>query len=158
MRQRIAVATTCVLLVAGMLGLAAPVGTAAGVETVKGKLSEFSAGITAGYDIWGPARLKRGADWTSLKVNVKGLAPNTTYASHLHSQACADGDGGGHYMNDSLGAAAPPNELWLTLETNAAGRAKDSSTAPWRVLDGARSVVIHDTDGSRIACADLPVG
>ena len=60
-------------------------------------------------------------------------------------------------MNDPLGAPAPPNELWLSLETNPKGNAHDASRAPWAVREGARSVVIHDTDGARIACADLVV-
>ena len=142
-----------------LVGVSAITGIAGGspVEVVKGRFSEFSAGVDRGYDIRGPVRLRIGADWTSAQVNVKGLSPQTTYASHLHESACSDAEGGGHYMDDPSGPAAPPNELWLSLDTNRKCNARDSARAPWVVREGARSVVIHDGDGARIACADLVV-
>ena len=154
MKLRLIVAC-CVIL--GTFAFTGSAGARRTEQVVKGRLSEFAAGVERGFNIWGPVRLKVGEDWTKVRVNAKGLAPNTTYASHLHESACSDSDGGGHYMNDPSGPAAPPNELWLSLETNARGKAHDASSAPWVVRDGARSVVIHDTDGARIACADLLV-
>jgi len=139
-----------------LVGVSAPAGTASSTnQVVKGRFSEFSAGIDRDFDIWGPVRLTIGEDWTSVRANAKGLEPSTTYTSHLHESACSDADGGGHYKNDPAGPPAPPNELWLMFHANSAGSAHDSSSAPWVVRDGARSVVIHDTDGARIACADL---
>ena len=137
-------------------GLAATA-TAGSVEVYKGRYSEFSAGVSRGYDISGPVRLIVGEDWTRLRATVRGLAPNTTYSSHLHDSACSVADGGPHYKNDPAGPGTPPNELWLTFETNNAGIARDGSRAPWAIREGARSVVIHDQDGARIACADLMV-
>ncbi|MDQ3955628.1 MAG: superoxide dismutase family protein [Actinomycetota bacterium] len=141
----------------GVSGIVATGSAAGSVEVVKGRFSEFSTGVSRGYDISGPVRLTVGEDWTRVRANVRGLAPNTTYASHLHESACSVADGGGHYKNDPAGPATPPNELWLTYETNRAGTAHDASSAPWAVREGARSVVIHDQDGARIACADLVV-
>ena len=43
-----------------------------------------------------------------VSVNVKGLAPNTPYGSHLHDKACSDAFGGPHYMNDPAGSPTPP--------------------------------------------------
>ncbi len=149
----IAVCSTFFMSVSGIGAASAD----ASAEVVKGRFSEFSAGVSRGFDISGPVRLKVGEDWTSVRANVRGLAPNTTYASHLHESACSVADGGGHYKNDPSGPATPPNELWLMLETNNSGNAHDASSAPWAVREGARSVVIHDQDGARIACADLVV-
>ena len=148
------------LVAALLLSAAHPVlaGPDASEDTVAGHLSTFAAGVERGLDISGPVRLQRGEDWTQVKVNAHGLAPDTSYNAHLHHAACDDANGGGHYMDDPAGGTTPPNELWLAIGTNPAGSGKDSSSAPWAVRDGSRSVVIHDTDGARIACADLPVG
>lgn len=153
MRFKTGMIAVCSTFFMSVSGIAAN----ASVEVVKGRFSEFSAGVSRGYDISGPVRLTVGEDWTRVRANVKGLAPDTTYASHLHESACSVAEGGGHYKNDPLGPATPPNELWLTLETNSRGNAHDKSSAPWVVREGARSVVIHDQDGARIACADLVV-
>lgn len=147
-------ASSCALFMSVSVGVGVA-GAGSEVEVVTGRFSEFSSGVDRGYDIKGPVRLKRGSDWTMVRVNVKGLDPLSTYASHLHENACSDEFGGGHYMDDPAGPPTPPNELWLELETNRRGIARDSSTASWAVRDGARSVVIHDSDGARIACADL---
>lgn len=140
------------------MGVAAPVSADSGTDdVVVGHLDEFAAGVERGYDISGPVRLSRGEDWTHVRANAKGLDADTTYESHLHAQACADEDGGPHYKDDPEGADTPPNELWLEIATNPSGNGHDASTSDWQVRDGDRSVVIHDGDGARIACADLPV-
>jgi hypothetical protein len=148
----------CSAFMVGVFAIAGMAGAGSKrVEVEKGRFSEFSAGVDRGYNIRGPVRLKIGADWTRLRVNVKGLKPQKTYASHLHENACSDADGGGHYKDDASGPATPPNELWLSLDTNRRGNAHDASRAPWVVRNGARSVVIHNGDGARIACANLRV-
>lgn len=157
MRLKTGMIAACCTFFMSVSGIGATA-SAAGVEVYKGRFSEFSAGVTRGYDISGPVRLIVGDDWTRLRGNVQGLAPNTTYSSHLHDSACSVAFGGPHYKNDPAGPVTPPNELWLTFVTNDEGTAQDSSTADWVVRDGARSVVIHDTDGARIACADLVIG
>ena len=156
MRRKIGMIAVCSMFFMSLSGIGANV-NAGEREVVKGRFSEFSAGVSRGYDISGPVRLLVGEDWTTVRVNVRGLAPSTTYSSHLHESACSEAFGGGHYKDDPAGPVTPPNELWLTLETNKAGNARDRSSAPWAVRQGARSVVIHDQDGARIACADLVV-
>lgn len=140
-----------------MLGAIAPVTAESTEDVASGHLDEFAAGIDRGYEISGPVRLKRGADWTEVKVNAQGL-PADEHVAHLHENACDDELGGGHYKNDPTGPGEPPNELWLTIDANASGNGHDRSDAPWQVRDGDRSVVVHDEDGARIACADLPIG
>lgn len=157
MRRKTGMIAVCSMLFISLSGIGANASADEHVEVVKGTFSEFSAGLSRGYDIAGSVRLIVGEDWTAVRANVRGLAPNTTYSSHLHESACSDASGGGHYKDDPAGPATPPNELWLTFETNKAGTARDGSSAPWAVREGARSVVIHDQDGARIACVDLMV-
>lgn len=147
----------CSALFMGVSVIAGAAGAGSRVQVERGWLSEYGVGAERGYDIRGPVRLKVGEDWTKVRVNVKGLAPDATYSSHLHESACSMAAGGGHYKDDPEGAVTPPNELWLSFETNSRGNAHDASMAPWAVRDGDRSVVIHDADGARIACADLTV-
>ncbi len=157
MRLKTGMIAVCCTFFMSVSGLAATASASGSVDVYKGRFSEFSAGVSRGFDISGPVRLIVGEDWTRVRANVQGLAPNTTYASHLHESACSVANGGGHYKNDPAGPPTPPNELWLTFATNDDGTAHDASSAPWVVRDGARSVVIHDQDGARIACADLVV-
>lgn len=146
--------------------------TAAGAtprSTLHGTFHETATGAAPGlgYDIHGSAKMTLAADGTAVKVNVAGLDPTKTYGSHLHNGSCADG-GGGHYQ-DVVGATPdlviPPNELWVTtsgtvLESNKGGVAHGAGTATWvartsSTETNARSVVIHEPGGARIACADL---
>ena len=157
MGRKIGRIAVCSALFVGVSAIGGTAGAGSRVQVETGQFSEYSAGVARGYDIRGPVRLTVGDDWTKVHANVQGLAPQTTYSSHLHDKACSDALGGGHYKDDPAGPVTPPNELWLTLETNRRGQAHDASSAPWVVRDGARSVVIHDQDGARIACADLTV-
>lgn len=139
-----------------MLGAIAPVTAESTEDVASGHLDEFAAGAGE-YDISGPVRLKRGADWTEVKVNAQGL-PGDEHVAHLHENACDDELGGGHYKNDPTEPGEPPNELWLSIDANESGNGHDTSDAPWQVRDGDRSVVVHDVNGDRIACADLSFG
>ena len=158
MKRNIGRIAVCSALFVGASLVGGAAGAGSRVEVERGRLSEYGVGVDRGYDIKGPVRLKVGDDWTQVRVNVTGLASESTYSSHLHDSACSIAAGGGHYKDDPAGAVTPPNELWLSFETDHQGNARDVSTAPWVVRDGARSVVIHDADGARIACADLTVG
>ena len=147
--------------------------TAAGAapgSMLHGTFNETAAGAApgVGYDIHGAAKMTLTADGTAVKVNVSGLDPTKTYGSHLHNGSCVDG-GGGHYQ-DLVGAEPdllrPPNELWVTtsgtvLQSNKGGVAHAGGTATWvarttsTTQTNARSVIIHEPGGARIACADL---
>jgi hypothetical protein len=129
-----------------------------------GVFTETATGAALGYDLHGSVKMTIGPDGTGVAVSVAGLDPAKVYGSHLHDGTCASG-GGGHYQDVEGGAAAPPNELWLTtsgtvLEPNPGGVARGSGSATWRARTSgdttlARSVVVHEPGGARIACADL---
>ena len=143
------------------------VATSAGAEKSadhheKGTFASFTQNTP--LTITGHADLKRKKDRTEVKIDVKGLAPDTIYMSHLHTQACADNFAGGHYQDQPGGAAAPPNELWLSsdhqdpgmLMTNHDGHVHARGDAPWVARDQPLSVVIHEYPSkTKIACADL---
>src|SRR5258705_128942 len=89
----------------------APTALAGGATVTRGEISAFATGI--GQAISGHAVMVRTAEGrTIVSVHVEGLAPGTTYASHVHKQACAAGEADGHYRFDPAGAATPPNEIW----------------------------------------------
>ena len=153
---------TGTLAVAAMLVvlMAAPL-SAQGAETTNGSFESFAAGAGhADYgDVGGQATMIRTASGkTIVVVTASGLTPGETYGSHVHKQACNNGDAGGHY---SFGVAVPGgalngSEIWPgPFTANAAGRA-----VGWTMVDAtagvdAVSVVIHAPGGAKIACADL---
>lgn len=145
--------------------------TAGAATKTRGTLETLPAGADLGLQIEGIAQLTRTDDGTFAKVVVRGLEPGATYAAHLHNAPCSDANpGGAHYKDDPLGAAMPPNELWLSstddpmagITANEDGVAHGRGSADWVARPEARSIVIHYippggmTDGGpKIACADL---
>ncbi len=159
-RRGIGVATAAVGLLVG-----AGVATAGAHTSYHGVFHETLVGARDyGYDIHGSAKMTVGSSTTVVKINVSGLDPARTYSSHLHNGTCASG-GGGHYQNTEGGDAFPTNELWLansgsTLRSNAGGVAHATATANWAArttaaTTNARSVVVHEPGGAKIACVDL---
>lgn len=137
------------VLATTVVGLA----VANGATVTRGDVHAFAAG--AGLDLSGQAQMVRTADGkTIVYVQVEGLTANTTYASHVHKQAC-DGDADGHYRFDPAGAASPPNEIWLGFVTNDAGVGNGRAEVDATAGPGAVSVVVHAPGGAKIACADL---
>ena len=128
---------------------------AGGADVTRGDVNAFAAG--AGQTITGHAQMVRTADGrTFVTIHVEGLAPATTYASHVHKQACADGEADGHYRFDPAGAATPPNEIWpgpFTTDDSGVGNA--NTIALGTAGPAAVSVVVHAPGGAKIACADL---
>ena len=133
----------------------APSVLADGSTVTRGNITAFATGV--GQPITGRAQMVRTADGrTIVTVHVEGLAPNTTYASHVHKQACADGDADGHYRFDPAGAATPPNEIWPgPFTTNDDGIGNANTIASGTAGSAAVSVVVHAPGGAKIACADL---
>jgi hypothetical protein len=120
----------------------------------EGAFHAFATGT--GLDISGHAQMVRTADGkTIVSVHVEGLAPGTTYGSHVHKQACADGEADGHYRFDTSGPATPPNEIWPGFTTNAAGVGNGRAVVQAVAGSSAISVVVHAPGGAKIACADL---
>lgn len=147
------------------LGIASAA-SAANKAGFHGTFNETQAGADLGYDIHGSAKMTISTSGTVVKVNVAGLDPAKNYGSHLHNGTCLSG-GGGHYQDVVVGGAiTPPNELWLTtsgaiLQSNPGGVAHATGSATWEArtssatATNARSVVVHEPGGTRIACADL---
>ncbi len=136
-----------------------------GADVFHGRFDETATGAGLGYDIVGAALMIVGPNGTRVHAVARGLDPATTYGSHLHNGSCASG-GGGHYQDQEGGAVTPPNELWVTnvgagLVPLPAGVAVGSGSAAWQARTSstaqtnARSIVIHEPGGARIACADL---
>ncbi|MCM3886872.1 superoxide dismutase family protein [Frankia sp. R82] len=94
---------------------------------------------------------------TTLTVAATGLAPGGKYIAHLHAEPCSVKNGGGHFMFDPNGPAAPPNEVHLALPADSAGAVRATVTNARPVGDAAKSVVIHPVGAldKRVACADL---
>jgi hypothetical protein len=138
---------------------AAPAGAGGSIVT-RGDIAPFAAGAGLGYgDITGSAQMIRTASGTTIvSVQVSGLVAGSTYGSHVHKQACADGDAGGHY---SFGFAVPGgaldgSEIWPgPMLANPAGRAAGWTMVGATAGPSASSVVIHGPTGAKIACADL---
>lgn len=127
-----------------------------GGEVTSGKFHTYAAGIERGYDINGHAHMTRtGSGKTIVKTHGTGLAANTSYGVHVHNRACSDTNGGGHYMHDPAGGVNPVNEIWPTFTTNEYGVGNGKAVNHFYARPEAQAVVIHDTDGARIACADL---
>jgi hypothetical protein len=137
---------------------------AGGAQVTRGEVGPFAAALSdpayAQYqDVSGHAQMVRTADGkTIVAIHVEGLAPNTTYASHVHKQACGNGDADGHYKLDpSNPATVASNEIWpgpFTTDDEGVGNG-------WVKVDHharaeAVAVVVHaPVTGAKIACADL---
>jgi hypothetical protein len=129
---------------------------AAGAQVTNGAFQSFAAGLQRGYEISGRAQLVRTAGGQTLaQVQAWGLAPDTSYPVHVHNAPCAVNNGGGHYQDIVGGPANNVNEIWPGFSTDASGHGNGHAANDFAARPEAQSVVIHDTDGARIACADL---
>lgn len=137
--------------------MAVPAG-ARGARMTSGELNMFASGEALDYDVSGFALMVRGHARTIVVVVARGLEPGLSYGSHVHNQACSDGNAGGHY---SFGRVVPGGELdgseiWpgpFTARSN--GFAVGRTTVGAVAGPDAVSVVIHAPTGEKIACADL---
>jgi hypothetical protein len=135
-------------------GLALSSAAAGSAVVTQGQLHAFATSSDPG--ITGQAVMVRTASGqTMISVHVEGLVPWTAYGSHVHRQACADNFADGHYQQQIGGAATPPNEIWPTFTTNAAGIGNGRAAVDYVARPDAMSVVIHAPGGAKIACADL---
>jgi len=143
-----------ILGVASFVLVAAPV-SAGTTPVTHGQFHEFAAGVTQGLHINGSALMIRSNNRTFVVVVVTGLAPNTTYGSHVHKQACAVGDADGHYQFVPGGPADSVNEIWPGFTTNASGVGIGLAHNAGIAGPTAVAVVVHAPGGAKIACADL---
>jgi hypothetical protein len=128
-------------------------------EVTSGEFDTFAAGGDQGYQIDGKAQMVRTADGkTIVVVNVSGLTPGATYGSHVHAQACGNGDAGSHYRfaEPVPGGALDGHEIWPgPFTANASGKAAGMTVVQATAEASAQSVVIHAPGGAKIGCADL---
>lgn len=129
---------------------------AMGAQVTAGDLHTFATGVSRGYDISGRAQMVRSADGRTLvHVQAWGLSADTTYPVHVHNAPCAVNNGGGHYQDVVGGPVDNVNEIWPGFRTNASGHGNGEAANDFTARPEAQALVIHDTDGARIACADL---
>ena len=153
LRRGVARSVAVIGVVVMGLAVASAVG-ANGARVTRGEVRSFAT--AAGSSITGHARMVRTADGkTIIAVHVEGLVPRTAYGSHVHQQACANGEADGHYKFDAAGPATPPNEIWPAFTTNAAGIGNGHASVDGTAGPAAMSVVVHAPGGAKIACADL---
>ncbi len=125
-------------------------------HVVKGSFHTFAAGVGQGLKISGDAVLVRTPGGRTLAIVIAfGLAPNTTYGSHVHKAKCAAGDADGHYQFTPGGSADSVNEIWPGFTTNPWGMGVGFAQNGGVAGPDAVSVVIHAPGGAKIACADL---
>ncbi len=109
----------------------------------------------AGMSLTGTALMTRKFNGvTEVAVVMTGLAPNTTYAAHVHNQPCAFEAGGAHYKFDPA-STEPSNEMTFALDANAEGTASDSTWVAKIAGAEAQSMIVHGADGARLACFDI---
>lgn len=147
-------------LAAGLLLAPATVAGAAPATVTSGTFETLPGGADLGYDITGHATMVRlpGTDTTRVRVQVRGLAADQTYAVHVHDAACsATPAGGGHYQDEVGGPVDPVNKIWPTVTTNAAGVGTGDAVHDAVARTDARAIVIHWPGNSavRLACLDL---
>jgi len=150
--------TLATILAMAVVLMAVPA-SAGGATVARGSFQTFADGPGLGYDVDGIASMVRTASGKTLvSVNVTGLTPGATYGSHVHNQACANGNAGGHYRFDEpvVGGALDGFEIWPgPFTANPAGNANGKTTVFATAGADALSVVIHAPTGQKIACADL---
>lgn len=121
-----------------------------------GSFHTFATGLERGYDIGGEAVMVRSAHGrTHTSVKVWGLAADSSYPTHVHNAPCNVNNGGGHYQNIVGGPVDSVNEIWPRVYTDGSGFGTGQARNEFIARPEAQSVVIHDLDGARIACADL---
>ena len=107
---------------------------------------------------------------TLVLLVVKGLPAGRSFGAHVHRDSCSSAFGGPHYQapdptTPTTANADENHEVWLDFTTNPAGNSRSLAVAPFEILPGARSVVIHQADhtatggtaGQRLACLDIAV-
>ena len=87
---------------------------------------------------------------------------NAALSAHLHVEPCAM-SGGAHYQDPSCSpncAVNAANELWPMVTVTPDGAGSGQATTAWappQSASGHLSVVIHDSAGTKMLCADLAV-
>ncbi|WP_428264859.1 hypothetical protein [Haliangium sp.] len=124
-----------------------------------GVMTKFEAAAT--FDVFGAAQLVRMAEATRVELYVEHgglLTAGTEYIAHVHALPCGVEEGGGHYKLDpTVTDTEENNEIWVRVTPDDTV-AEGSHTVYFHAarLD-AQSIVLHDTDGTKLICADLKI-
>ena len=117
-----------------------------------------ATGKALGHKLRGSATMLRTDDgFTEVNINIISLKKDAavTYSSHVHNLPCKV-DGGGHYKIDAtLANGVETNEIWPKIVADAFGHGHGSAAVALIARAEAQSVVMHDADGTRLACFDL---
>jgi hypothetical protein len=160
--KKIAIGIAAASIAGGAVVSLGPAASAPGAEVTRGRFEPFAAG--AALDISGHAQLVRDRNGTTLvRIHVEGLTPGGSYASHVHKQACENGDADGHFQQHGPSAGTtPPNEIWPgdgPWTANPGGNASVGATVPYVANPDAVSAVVHDlslpSTANKVACANL---
>ena len=120
-----------------------------------GGFNSYAIGLERGLNIKGIATMNRVAEGkTIVNIKVLGLPSKITYIAYVHNMACDDNQGGTRYQNVA-GSSTDTNEILLGFTTNTAGVGMSHVVVDFITRAEAKSVVVQDADGARLACASL---
>jgi hypothetical protein len=136
---------------------ATPADDVAGASLARGEFVLMDT-RPAGYDaVAGTAVIARHTAGTTVTTELTGLEPNVDYISHVHAQACTDGNAGDHYQFEIGGATTPPNEIHLAFTSDNDGNG--FMTAENAQIAGVEAVafVVHPAEfmDNKVACVDF---
>ena len=136
---------------------ATPADDVAGASLARGKFVLMDT-RPAGYDdVAGTAVIARHTAGTTVTTELTGLEPNVEYISHVHAQACADGNAGDHYQFEIGGATTPPNEIHLAFTSDNDGNGFMTAENAQIAGVDAVSFVVHPAEfiDNKVACVDF---
>ncbi len=105
----------------------------------------------------GRALLVRTDEGTLVSLHANGLESSADYTAHVHEWPCSANAGGGHYKIDpTIDTTQEANEIWLTFSPGASDTAYNQwSNISHQARRDAISMVVHDSVGTKLMCADL---
>ena len=88
---------------------------------------------------------------TLVLLLVRGLPAGRSFGAHVHRDSCSSAFGGPHYQapdptTPTTANADENHEVWLEASRPTRPGTRISAVAPFEILPGARSVVIHQAD------------
>lgn len=136
---------------------ATPADDVAGASLARGEFILMDT-RPAGYDdVAGTAVIARHAAGTTVTTELTGLEPYVEYISHVHAQACTDGNAGAHYQFEIGGGSTPPNEMHLAFKSDNEGNGFMTAENAQIAGVDAVSFVVHPAEfiDNKVACVDF---
>ena len=130
---------------------------APGATVYTGDFFKLASASSRGYcDLQGVGQLVRSGAHTYATVRIEGLDSNADYPVHVHRYSCDVNDAGPHYKFDpGESGTVRENEIWPAFTTDDDGLGEGSDDVQHVARPDAMAIVLHDTDGTKLACADL---